>query len=422
MSGHNPGSRPGPRAAGGGAPPAVAVIGAGFGDEGKGAVVDRLAGPDTIVVRANGGADAGHTVVTPDGRRFVFRHIGAGAFQGAGTYLSRFFIHNPLRFIPDFAGLKRLGVTPAIYADPAGRLTTPLDMMLEQIADQAGVAAPPGGDGLGIAETIRRHDQFLPLTIADDPATIVSGIARIRREWVPARLDELGIEAAALDRLDMDGQGWRATLADTGIDAAYLERLRVMQALIGLAPATFCRDYSTVVFENAQGLLCDAGNARFAPYVAATRTGLTNVVELCREIGVANLTPHYVTRAYMTRRGPGLFPSERHGLRYADQTNRPDDGRGEMRFGLLDLDLISQAIAEDLRAAGPGLALHRMTMTCIDQTGPAPLVLLGGNETRIALDRIGPALKLGRTGRLQFQAGPGRDDILRPEDMPRHAP
>ncbi len=68
------------------------VIGAQFGDEGKGQVVAGEAaatGDDGIVVRYNGGAQAGHTVVTPDGRRHVFSHVGSGAFSGTASFLSR---------------------------------------------------------------------------------------------------------------------------------------------------------------------------------------------------------------------------------------------------------------------------------------------------------------------------------------------
>jgi len=75
------------------------VIGANYGDEGKGAAVDRLAteaGAQCLVVRFNGGAQAGHTVETPDGRRHVFSHFGAGSFAGARTFLSRFFVSNPI--------------------------------------------------------------------------------------------------------------------------------------------------------------------------------------------------------------------------------------------------------------------------------------------------------------------------------------
>ena len=74
-----------------------AVIGAVYGDEGKGRLVDYLASlTPTLVVRHNGGAQAGHTVVTPEGLRHVFHHFGSGTFVGSPTYLSRFFIVNPL--------------------------------------------------------------------------------------------------------------------------------------------------------------------------------------------------------------------------------------------------------------------------------------------------------------------------------------
>ena len=73
---------------------AKAVIGAGYGDEGKGLLTDFLAAEtkDTIVVRSNGGAQAGHSVVTDDGLRHVFHHIGPGALAGVqsvgGTLLA----------------------------------------------------------------------------------------------------------------------------------------------------------------------------------------------------------------------------------------------------------------------------------------------------------------------------------------------
>ena len=64
-----------------------AVIGKGFGDEGKGLAVDhfcRLA-PDTLVIKHNGGAQAGHTV-EPDGKRFVFHQLSSGSFRHCDTF------------------------------------------------------------------------------------------------------------------------------------------------------------------------------------------------------------------------------------------------------------------------------------------------------------------------------------------------
>lgn len=76
---------------------ATAVIGAGYGDEGKGLMTDALVAAlngAATVVRFNGGAQAGHTVVAPrkgaPPLRHVFHHVGSGALAGAPTFLSRF--------------------------------------------------------------------------------------------------------------------------------------------------------------------------------------------------------------------------------------------------------------------------------------------------------------------------------------------
>jgi adenylosuccinate synthase len=82
---------------------AYVVIGANYGDEGKGQVVHKLAKQNTnvTVVRYSGGAQAGHTVTTDDGKRHVFSHIGAGTFAGAKTWLSDEFIVNPVMFLKE---------------------------------------------------------------------------------------------------------------------------------------------------------------------------------------------------------------------------------------------------------------------------------------------------------------------------------
>ena len=86
------------------------VIGANFGDEGKGLVTDYLCSQGAgVVVRFNGGAQAGHTVVTPEGERHVFRHFGSGTFLGVPTFLSQFFVCNPILFFEERKQLIDLG-------------------------------------------------------------------------------------------------------------------------------------------------------------------------------------------------------------------------------------------------------------------------------------------------------------------------
>ena len=113
----------------------VAVIGAGFGDEGKGQMVDYFAatGEYETVVRFNGGSQAGHTVVTPDGKTHIFSQIGAGAFTGLRTHISRHMMVNPIFFMREFLDLTdKLGVAPKVSLDPEVEMILPIDVSLNR--------------------------------------------------------------------------------------------------------------------------------------------------------------------------------------------------------------------------------------------------------------------------------------------------
>lgn len=135
------------------------VIGANFGDEGKGLMTDyfchqsTLRGEKTLVVLHNGGAQRGHTVVTPDGNRHVFHHFGSGTLVGADTYLSGDFILNPIVFRQEWEELKEMGITPRAYANENCLITTPFDMILNQIKEKWRGGERHGSCGIGIYET-----------------------------------------------------------------------------------------------------------------------------------------------------------------------------------------------------------------------------------------------------------------------------
>ncbi|GAJ18287.1 unnamed protein product, partial [marine sediment metagenome] len=110
---------------------AIAVIGANFGDEGKGRIVDQIsstAESPTVVVRYNGGAQAGHAVVTPEGNEHVFSHFGSGTYVGASTWLSDFFIGNPFLWTREYKELK--SINPDCIIHPYMPLSTPYDMLI----------------------------------------------------------------------------------------------------------------------------------------------------------------------------------------------------------------------------------------------------------------------------------------------------
>lgn len=138
------------------------VCGANFGDEGKGLMTDYFChqatskGENCIVVMSNGGAQRGHTVVTPDGIKHIFKHFGAGTFAGAATYCPEEFIINPMTFRKEY---DELGYLPRTYIHRNCKWTTPYDMFINQIVEETRDNKRHGSCGMGIWETICRYER-----------------------------------------------------------------------------------------------------------------------------------------------------------------------------------------------------------------------------------------------------------------------
>ena len=135
------------------------VIGANFGDEGKGLMTDYYAAcakkneHSCLVVCHNGGSQRGHTVEKKNGVRFIFHHFGSGCFEGAATYLSSDFIINPIIFLKDHEVLKEYNCCRMCYVNRDCRFSTPFDMLINQIVEQSRGTDRHGSCGIGIWET-----------------------------------------------------------------------------------------------------------------------------------------------------------------------------------------------------------------------------------------------------------------------------
>lgn len=347
------------------------VIGAGLGDEGKGLLTDFFVnryGGDCLVVRFNGGAQAGHTVTLPTGERHVFGHFGAGTLAGAPTYLSRFFVVNPILFFKERDQLGKVmhGRLPEVYVDRDALLTTPYDMLLNQILEQDRGDARHGSCGIGFGETIERClDPHHRTTVADllDPPRFAAKIVGIRDLYVPQRLRQLGITELP--------ERFEALLADTDLSNRFVQDALLFSEEVIITGIETLTSAGKVVFEGAQGLLLDEFHPWF-PHVTRSRTGLPNVVILAREAGIQRLDVTYVTRAYLTRHGAGPLPFELPGKPYdgiEDRTNIHNAYQGSLRFAWLNLDLLDSAVKGDLRSAD-GLEIRPdLAITCLDQVG-----------------------------------------------------
>ena len=356
------------------------VIGANLGDEGKGLFTDYLSSRyDTpIIIRYNGGAQAGHTVETPDGMRHVFSHFGSGSFAGGSTYLSRFFVVNPLLFLRELQTLESLHLKPLVMVAPDCPVTTPFDMMVNQIAEEARGNARHGSCGVGFGETIGRHEETAHHLRVQDltTAALRSKLEDLRDIWLPARLLRLGIRkipAVWIERLNAPA------LIENFISAceAFLDQV----TLCTLADIGLRRQ--RLIFEGAQGLLLDQSHDWF-PHVTRSYTGLRNVVELAEEVGVGQLNVNYATRSYLTRHGAGPLPFELPEKPYEkiiDLTNKPHPFQGTLRFAPLNFDLLTQSIMADMAHAEGRLKINaRLALSCMDQVDATALFINGGRR------------------------------------------
>jgi adenylosuccinate synthase len=135
----------------------------------------------TAVVCFNGGAQAGHTVMR-DGMRHVFGHFGAGSLQGATTYLSKFFVVNPMLFVKEHSELITKGVMPKVIIDGDCIVTTPYDMLMNQLLEAMRGANRHGSCGVGFGETIDRAEKAPSSTLyardLQNVAHLLQGIDR----------------------------------------------------------------------------------------------------------------------------------------------------------------------------------------------------------------------------------------------------
>jgi adenylosuccinate synthase len=344
---------------------ATVVIGANFGDEGKGLMTDYFASPygNGITVRFNGGAQAGHTVVTPNGKRHVFSHFGSGSFAGQSTFLSRFFISNPFLFFKELATLEEIGIYPEVKADPAGFVTTPYDMLINQFVEDFRGENRHGSVGVGFGETIERNSNPEYKILVGDlmNKNLATKLNHIRTNYVPTRLAKLGVTKYNSRLITSDA------LLENFINSA-----REFYKAVEVSSSFYLRGKDGIVFEGAQGLLLDEEH-HFFPHVTRSKTGLANVLTLANEVGIDELGVNYATRAYVTRHGAGPLPWETFVAPYSkveDKTNVPNTYQGSIRFGLLSLDLLRISIMDDLKQGGHFSNIkikHSIALTCLDQ-------------------------------------------------------
>lgn len=327
---------------------AFIIVDLGFGDAGKGLLTDYLVRRENadLVVRFNGGAQAGHNVVTADGRHHTFSQFGSGTFvPGVRTHLGRDVVIHPTALAVEAQALAKAGETRALErlsVDPECRVTTPFQQAHNRLLELARGAHRHGSCGVGFGPTvddsISRPELVVRFGELVRPTNALRERLRHEREhklsqW-PHISPEQEREFVALKNPDVL-ERWLGAASHVANQVTLLES--------GAA----IRGAERIVFEGAQGVLLDQ-DCGFHPYTTYSRC-TPHAARALLHAAAFEGSAHCVgvLRSYMVRHGPGPLPTEAAELVRvtAEPHNRQDPWQGAVRKGYFDVPLLRYALA-----------------------------------------------------------------------------
>jgi adenylosuccinate synthase len=315
---------------------AIAVVGAQWGDEGKGKVVDYLAGSFDLIARWGGGHNAGHTVII-NGNRYILQLIPSGILRpGKIAVIGPGVVVDPAALVAELDSLKIGGVDVAgrLYVSNRAHLIFPYHRQIEKAAEEARGDARIGTTSRGIGPSYEDKMARRGLRVSDlvDDKKFRDKLERVLRE------KDAMSRAVYGQRLETDG-----------LLECYLTLAERIRSLVTDTAALLNRamdEGKSVLLEGAQGTMLDIDHGTY-PYVTssnATAGGAAAGLGIppTRITGVVG-----VTKAYTTRVGSGPFPTEMpdleakqvrdRGKEYGAVTGRP------RRCGWLDLAMLRYA-------------------------------------------------------------------------------
>ena len=333
----------------------IAVIGKNFGDEGKGLAVASLSRVvrKPLIIKHNGGAQAGHTVEDAEGAwRFVHHQIGAGA---------------------DFSQL--FGFVPLLYSEKTARVTTIDDVLLNMGAEAARGDARHGSCGMGIDECVQRNRAGYVLSVEEVALRSETELQRqlrwMRQAYTKERAKTLGIDR---------GNPYFELLENDDVIQNYASEVKANIGLLTLVDANraWLARFDHLLFEGGQGLLLDEDYEAYAPHLTSSKTGLHNPALFLEKRGLTLDEAIYVTRSYVTRHGAGPLPCETARAELpgvgADLTNQPNEWQGILRYARHEsMDAFFAPVKRDLdsvrRLSSTQDTKIRVLVTHLNETG-----------------------------------------------------
>jgi adenylosuccinate synthase len=336
-----------------------------FGDSGKGRVVDWLSGvkDDAIVVRFSGGHQVGHGVHHANVKH-SFSNFGSGTLHGVPTFWSDYCTVDPVGLVREYNVLKEKQIQPEIFISSNCPIVTPFDKSANRSLE---IVNKHGSVGVGFGTTWQREEDHFSFKFLD---IFYPDIMKYKMEMV---------EQYYLKKIP--NFDWEFVDADWEFFAEACHKIKnSLSEYIKIDEGCMVDNYSSFIYESAQGLLLDQ-NRGFFPHVTRSNTGMTNLAYLEKQR--LDPTVWLVTRAYQTRHGKGPMTNEEHknntfiGINKYEN-NKTNKWQGDFRRSILDLSLLEYSFRTHRLG---NIQDRKLVITCLDHLKKCSLTYEGKDYT-----------------------------------------
>ena len=313
------------------------IVGAQWGDEGKGKIVDVLTQTFSVVARYAGGHNAGHTVII-GGKKFVLQLVPGGILRpGCVNVIGNGVVFDPLAFLKEVASLRDAGVRidGNLFISNRAHVILPYHRMMELGAENAPGRVKIGTTSRGIGPTYEDKMGRRGLRVAD---LLDNTLLRTHIENACREKNMIGHALFNSDPLDADKMFKEYSEAAQKIAPFVCDTALLLNQAIAAG--------KSVVFEGAQGTMLDIDHGTY-PFVTSSSATSGGAVTGTGVPPTSIDTVIGITKAYCTRVGGGPFPTElldeqgedlrKRGNEFGAVTGRP------RRTGWLDLPLLRYA-------------------------------------------------------------------------------
>ncbi|SFR48657.1 MULTISPECIES: adenylosuccinate synthase [Halorubrum] len=348
----------------------LTIVGSQLGDEGKGALVDRWGGDADVVVRYQGGDNAGHTVVE-GGAEYKLSLVPSGAVRGTVGVLGNGCVVNPNTLFTEIDDLRERGLDPDVRVARRAHVIMPYHRVLDGIEEEVKADDDAGDEvgttGRGIGPTYEDKAGRRGIRVADllDPDAL-----REKLEYVVPQKRALVEDVYGIDLTGSEAQSAPGSRTQSGgddraeafdVDALHEEFAAIGERLADEGMTVNCSDYlhsrreagDEILFEGAQGTHIDVDHGNY-PFVTSSNP-TAGAAAVGSGVGVTTVGAGEVVgivKAYLSRVGEGPMPTELDGD--ADEEALADEIRergGEFgtvtgrprRIGWLDLPMLRHA-------------------------------------------------------------------------------